>query len=175
MLSLFRNLTLLILVSAAISACGFQPVYQQKSADNVQSKYDFSSVAVSQINFGRPGQQLQSKLEDLLNPTGKSSEKRYNLRVDVEKKREGIAITQEREITRYNLVVTAKYKLEDRETGKTVDEGTSRMFGSFDAVESDFGTYAAEEDTLARIMGELANNIQVKLTSYFARQPAAKN
>lgn len=152
------ELALVIALAIILSGCGFRPVYELKTGER-----SLSEISVRPVDFGRAGQILTTELEDLFNPGRKASAPKYTLFLALDRKKEGLAIQQDKEVTRYNLIVKADYRLEEIGAGKVITSGSSRVFGSFDAVESDFGTYAAEEDTLNRIMKELAKNIEMKL------------
>lgn len=153
------------------SGCGFSPVYGERGhrapQEDGKLRESFAAVRVDPITFGRAGQRLQGQLEDLLHPAQEKVQDRYVLHVDLKKNIEGLGIQRNREITRYDLEVTATYRLTEIATGRELTKGTSRMVEGYDAALSDFATFSAEEDTLQRIMGELARDIHTRLSSYF--------
>ena len=146
-----------------VQGCGFSPVYKQGQSVNV----DLSSVKVQEISFGRAGQVLQTKLENLLNPKRAATDTKYRLSIQMKKRRDALGIERTREITRYNLTVTASYALKDTQTGEVVHKGQSQITSGYDAVASDFATYTVEEDTLLRVMEEIAKDIRFQLAGKF--------
>ncbi len=154
-----------------LASCGFTPVYQDHSKEQAGDKQlstKLASVAVKPIDFGRPGQVLHTDLEQLFNPNGAAAgvPSRYTLDVSLERRKDASAIQRDRQITRYTMLVTAKYVLHDRKGG-VVTKGQSLITGSFDAASSDFSNYTAEEDTVMRIMHEVAKDIDFQLMSVF--------
>jgi len=164
MLSL-RKYFLLLLI-APLFACGFTPVYRSIDGSGGELITDLQSISVDEIAFGRAGQILKTDLERLFGDN-QYAHKKYRLHIDLEKRKEGIAIEKNREVTRYNIIITAKYELIKNDGGKVVNKGNSQITGSYDAFESDYATYAAEEDTIIRIVRELAKDIRFRLASSF--------
>ncbi len=174
---LLYRIIAVLLIFALVQGCGFSPMYSKKGNNNLKSlnqkeresvKDSLRKVTISKLDFGRPGQILVSDLEDLLNATNSNGEKKYSLNITITKSKAALATEKNREITRYNLVVDAEYRLVDLTTGAEINHGRSRITESYDAVESDFATYAAEEDSLKRIMKEMAHDIYFKISTYFA-------
>jgi len=167
-----------LLLSA--QGCGFTPVYQQNPQADASKQEsnstinELAAINVSPIQFGRAGQELQTQLQDLLNPSSLNIPAQYALKITLTKQREAMAIEQNREITRYNLVTKATYRLVDSQTGEVKHKGNSRIVGSYNAVESDFATHTVEQDTLSRIMTEMARDIRFKLSAAIAKNNAPK-
>ena len=157
MLSQLKKITLLFVLAITIQSCGFSAIYGEYS----ELKQKLAAVSVKKIDFGKTGQEFQTELEDLLNPTKADVAKtKYSLVIKLNKRRDALIIEQDREITRYNLILAAEYKLIDSTTGNEISSGTEKVTGSYDAVESDFATFTVEEDTLKRVTKELAKVIR---------------
>lgn len=155
-----------------LTACGFEPLYAAKQ--NEGSVLIGSSFKVDNVDFGRPGQKLQYRLEDLLNH-GRNENKIYRLKVALEKRTDGIGIQKDRFITRYNVRVRAVYEVFDIATSKKVIAGTSSMVGGYDAVTSQFGTYAADENVTLSLMDELAKDIVLSISTKLSDAKSMKN
>jgi LPS-assembly lipoprotein len=151
-----------IALTLVLTACGFEPLYAANQ--NEGSVLIGSSFKVDKIDYGRPGQKLQYRLEDLLNH-GKNGEKQYRLNVALEKNTDGVGIQKDRYITRYNVRVRAVYEVFDIATSKKILSGTSSMVGGYDAVTSQFGTYSADENTTLSLMDELAKDIVLSIST----------
>jgi LPS-assembly lipoprotein len=169
-MSLLRNIAVVLLL-ASVSACGFKPVYKDYGADKTLSA-SLAAIEVAPLRQDRHEQVLHSALQDLFHPSGSADiPTKYVLEVALERRRDASAIQRNREITRYNLSVVAKYLLKDKATGKVVKKGTSRMSGSYDIAASEFSNYTAEGDTISKIMREIAKDIRFQLTTGFLDKP----
>jgi hypothetical protein len=167
-----KNIITIILV-LALAACGFQPLYAEQQ--NNKSILVGSSFDIQKIDkFGRAGQKLQYELEDLLNYS-KGGEKKYRLVVAPEKTKEGIGIQKDRFITRYNLRVRATYQVFDIASNRKIFDGATQAVGSFNAVDSDFGTYSLEENTLISLMDELAKDITLSISTKLSDAKSVEN
>lgn len=145
-----------------VTSCGFEPVYKANGGKNLRT--ELRTVKVEKIDFGRHGQELQTELEKIFNPRDIPAAPKYSLSIKLTSSKGGQAIQQNREVTRYDMSVTANFVL--KEIGaKEIEKGTSRMVSSYDVVDSDFATYAAEEDALTRIMEEMARDISFKIAA----------
>ncbi len=150
-------------VIVVLAGCGFKPVYKQDSKVVPELK----QVAVTPIkDQGRAGQILETTLEDLLNPTRTTTEQAYTLDVAVNTQRQAVALERSREITRYNIVVTAHYTLKDA-AGKQLKKAKARAISSYDAVISDYANFASERDGTRRAMKDIAHQIRSGLVQYF--------
>ncbi len=153
----------LVAVVVLVSSCGFKPLYAQKGRDGTRSCSNFKVEKAKNPTLG--AQRLQYRLQDSLNLACINTDKNYKVIVNVSREREAIAIQKDREITRYNLNLVGSYTVVDTTTNKPVDTGTSIMVGGFDAVFSDYGTYALEHDTEKKLYEEMANDLSLKISS----------
>jgi LPS-assembly lipoprotein len=171
-MSLQRNL-FFVLIALTLSSCGFQPFYaKQTLGSSARVPFD---VGVEPIALGRTGQILQNELQHLFNPLSQDVPQEYVLSVDLEEKISPLVIERDRTVSRYNLVYKARYSLKDPRSGKVINRGVSKVVGSYDAVESDFATYAAQKDTSERAMVELAKDIKVRLMAFLLKHREAQN
>ena len=74
-------------------------------------------------------------------------------------KRQGVGITPDNAITRYNLTGSIDWTLTDRTSGARVTGGTVASFTSWSATGSTVAGLAAEEDAALRLMRRLADQI----------------
>lgn len=171
-LSQNKGKTLVFLTVASlllVQACGFSPVYKKQKNPNgdVDISTSLQSVKVSKIGRGIKGQQLQAKLEDLFNPTRIENTKEYILSIKLNQKKEAQLVRKIRDIDRYNIVLTGKFTLKDKATNKEVYKGKSKIISGYGVVDSDFATLSAEEDTIKRVIDEMAKDINFKIADYF--------
>lgn len=160
-LSLLKNFALAAII-ISISSCGFKPLYENKERKRGE---DCNNFTVLDNKYSRvPFQKLKYNLQDALNLACISPDKNYKVKVNITKNREGVGIQKDREVTRYNLSLLGSFDVLNSEN-KTVTSGTSKMVGGYDAVISDYGTYALEQDTELKLLEEMANDISLKIAS----------
>jgi LPS-assembly lipoprotein len=156
---------LLISAAAALSACGFRPLYATGSGGGGMTQY-FQQVLVEPIQ-GRQGVHLRNQLMDTFTPGGTPTNAAYRLSIRLEEQKEGLAIQQDTRITRYNYNLTAKYELKDAVSGQILDRGISRSIAPYNVVDSQFATMSAERDAQERAAREVGEDIRTRLGLYF--------
>ena len=126
-------------------------------------------VSVAPIEAGRGGQVLQTELEDLLHPDNVFPTPRYTLKVTLEEAKQPIVIERNARVSRYNLVMIARYELVDLNSGATVYRNETKRIGSYNASLSDFSTYVAEGDARNRNIKQLANDMVMRISEKLKR------
>ena len=149
----------------ALSACGFRPLYAVGTTPEGVSTY-FTQVFVEPIP-GRQGVHLRNQLMDGLTPEGTPSAAAYRLSIKLEDVKEGLAIQENTQITRYNYSLIAKYELRDSVSGEVLDHGTTRAIAAYNVVDSQFATQSAERDAQERAAREVGEDIRLRLGLYF--------
>ena len=169
-MSLLRKLVLSLCVCLMVAACGFTPVYSTQNKKLTTN--ELAAIRVEPIR-SREGAILVNKLEQMLTQGDYSQPQKYKLTITLSRDRTAIAIERDRTISRFRLVLTAKYTLKDTSTGKVIDSGLLKREGGYDKVESDYATYVSEEDAINRIARELAEDFRIHLTSALLQKKAA--
>ena len=167
MLSLLKSYFVLVLV-LVVASCGFKPLYKKAEGENAHSCTNFTVAKMKA--FRVPGQKMQYELQDALNQACINQDKNYRVEVDLSKTKGALAIQKNRAITRYNLTIVGNYRVYEDAAEKPSYQGTSTMVGGFDAVTSDYGTYALEEDTQVKLMDEMANDMALRISSQILRK-----
>ncbi|MDX8355048.1 LPS assembly lipoprotein LptE [Cognatiyoonia sp. IB215182] len=136
----------------ALGGCGFAPVYGEDNALRNQISFRTQdSVA---------GFELRGRLEERL---GVASSPRYVLSVRQSSRRRTAAITDDGDITRFNLLGTANWVLSDRSTGTRIKAGQVQTFTGYSATGATSATQAAEDDAVRRLSVALADLIVTRL------------
>lgn len=164
-----------VLAAAAISlaGCGFRPLYAVGTTPDGMSSY-FGQVYVDPIP-GRQGVHLRNQLLDAMTPDGTPTNAAYNLNVQLSDTKEGLAIQENTQITRYNYTLTAKYELRDAVSNEVLDKGTARAIAAYNVVDSQFGTQSAERDAQERAAREVGEDIRLRIGLYFENRFGTKN
>lgn len=154
---------IVVLATMIIASCGFSPVYKSTEGEaSVQQQ--LAKVKISSPD-SLEGQAFKTRLEDLINPTAKQSEKEYLAEYNLSIAEVPLAIQQDRTITRFKIIITADYTMTKIETGEVVSKGEIRREGGYDKVESDYATYISQEDTKKRVLREVAEDARVRIMS----------
>lgn len=156
---------LLVLAAAMlIAACGFQPLYGGGKKGVVVS--EMNAVRIEPI-ADRTGQELHNHLLDLLNPTGRPAHPKYLLKITLSESITNLAVRKSEIATRANLRITANYILSRADDHQTLTTGNSSVVGGYDILSSSFSRLVSEDDARARVVRELAGEIQTRLAAYF--------
>ena len=161
-----------LVAAVSLSACGFRPLYATGTTPDGMSSY-FTQVFVEPIP-GRQGVHLRNQMLDALTPGGTPSAAAYRLSIKLEDVKEGLAIQENTQITRYNYSLTAKYELRDSVSGEVLDHGTARAIAAYNVVDSQFATQSAERDAQERAAREVGEDIRLRLGLYFENRFGAK-
>ena len=144
-----------VLALLALGGCGFTPALGTGGAarqligtvraQDPENQQDFIVVA---------------RIEDRL---GRADVALYDLRYTARTSAEGVAITGEGAITRYNLIGSVDWTLTRRSDGQRMAGGSEDSFTSYSATGSTVAGLTAKEDATRRLMAILADQIVARL------------
>lgn len=154
-----------ILAAMLLAGCGFSPMYARDSA----AVAELAAVSVDPIEE-RIGQILRNELIDRLTPRGDPPSPRYHLNITITESRAALAVQSDTNITRFNLRLTVEFSLVDVATGEELYHDTTVAIGSYNAVQSDFATLVAEQDSTRRAARKAGEDIHTLLRVYFSRE-----
>ncbi|MEL0091109.1 MAG: LPS assembly lipoprotein LptE [Rhodospirillales bacterium] len=158
----FSRITLL-LVAAAVSGCGFQPLYgQRENSGSTKLAIDVMPIA------DRDGQVLRAGLRRSFDF---SSPAVYRMEVKLSEKLNVVAIDQAGDVTRRRMTKTANWQL--TKFTPTKEErpirGVVRVFEAYNVFASDFSNLTAERAARERAAGRLAEMIAIDVTAKLRR------
>ena len=172
-MSRFLGLVFSLAATMSLGGCGFRPLYAVGTTPEGVSSY-FTQVFVEPIP-GRQGVHLRNQMMDALTPEGTPSAAAYRLSIKLEDVKEGLAIKENTQITRYNYSLTAKYELRDSVSGEVLDHGTARAIAAYNVAISQFATQSAERDAQERAAREVGEDIRLRLGLYFENRFGSKS
>ncbi len=160
---------LLLCATAALTGCGFRPLYGKAGGSDVAA---LSAVQVDQIP-DRIGQKLRNLLVERLSPKGQARRTIYTLKVKLTESRHDLAIRKDETATRANLVITANFQLVDsRRAQPGIFTGAATSINSYNVLKSDFATLSAERDARDRALRKIADEIRLRVAAAM-RDPRA--
>ncbi|MEQ9146178.1 MAG: LPS assembly lipoprotein LptE [Parvibaculaceae bacterium] len=167
-----KLLGLVLCFSVVLSACGFSPLYATRNAATGTSVV----TELAAISVQAPGDQLnralRQALEDRLRADG-SLPARYTLQLRSTLAERDVAIQQDTEVTRKNLVVTSDFALIDMESGDTLYDASVVAIAAYNRVASEFANIIAERDARDRAATQAAEEIRASVAVFFQRQHGA--
>jgi LPS-assembly lipoprotein len=157
----------LAVLGLALAGCGFQPLYDPGSP----AAEMLGRVEVAPMN-GRVGFEMRERLIRRLGP---ASDAEYLLEVDLDLRREGVAITQKNITTRYNVIGNAEFRLMPIAGGAAVLKGDVFSLTGYSAPDDEtttaFASRAAEKAAETRLALTLADQIVTRLALGAASLP----
>jgi len=125
-------------------------------------------VAVAAIP-GRAGQIVRNKLLNLLHLKIAADQPVFKLSVSLKESREGMAFQQDDSATRFNLRLTAQFKLTDIRNGQSLLVSNARAISAYNVVRSDYANLINRRDALRRAAESVAESIRDRIAVYFSR------
>ncbi len=163
MWSFNRRQTLGLLALPLLAGCGFAPIYAQGTAARALSGKIVLGPVTDRLSF-EMNEQLELRL-------GKATVPIYILDVKTEIESQGLAITSDASITRFNLSAVADYSLIPVAGGNAVLTARVRSFTAYSATASAYATRIAERDARRRLAVNLADQIATRLAAAAAELP----
>lgn len=143
-----------------LAGCGFQPAY---GTDGVAA--DLQGRVALQDPSERDEFDLVARFEDRLGrPNAPIYDLSYSLRTD----EDGLGISAQQEITRYNVLGYLDFVLRDRRTGLIVAQGSTSNFTGYSATGNTITTVTAQRDAYARLMVLLADQTITRILAVLA-------
>ena len=165
-----RRLVLLGL-GAALGGCGFRPLLKE-GKEGSQVQQELAAVEVPMMG-SRVGFLVRSSLLDQLNPAGPAVPSRYLLTISLRRRNSALGIQLNNTITRFNLTLTANFRLLDSADRRVLYESVVRRVASYNASRAPYAELTAELDAERRAAREVGTDIRTQLAIYFARQEEA--
>ena len=160
---------------AALSGCGFQPLYMPTaSGGGGAAQRELAAVQVALIP-DRPGQLLRQALQDRLEMGASGSVRRYDLTVGYWIAGEGIAVQSDNIATRIRAIGNADWTLVAQDAGRTrLTGGFARAIDALNVIDEQYFGADLENETLQRRLAQaLAEQITTQLAIYFRKRAAA--
>ncbi len=151
---------------AALSACGFKPLYGTNSEIG-RAQEQLETVSIAQLNT-KLGVMVRNNLLDRLSPGGAPANPRYRLELGLREQTIGVGVRLDASVTRFNYLLMSDYKLVDKETREIVFTSSSRSQVAYDVVRSQFATVIAKQDAQKRAARDVSEDITLRLALFFA-------
>ncbi len=157
-------------LGAALGGCGFRPMLRQVKNTDVQNELAAIEVKAPR---DRVGYLVRDNLLDQLNPSGAEVANRYLLQINLQRRNTALGIQLDNTATRFNLTLTARFRLIDMATQQVVYNSVVRRVASYNAIRDPYAELAAELAAEQNAAREVGNDIQTQLAIHFVRQAEA--
>ena len=155
---------LVLITLLILGACGFSPVYSNKSVETNLSHIEISIIP------NREGQIVRNHLIDRLYGDGYPVNAEYRLDVSgITENIVEIGIDKDDEASRAQLRQSATFTLTDLQTQKPVLKRTVRATSGYNILAGQFTTFVTEADARTQALNAIANEIITQLELYFNR------
>lgn len=169
--TLVRTLSLAALIAGAglLAACGYRPLYGSSGLSSSASSSAVAALSATEVAriADRPGQMLRTELERRFH-VPRPTDARYRLTVVYHESKETLAEQKSGAVTRANLRTQGVYRLTRIGDGVLLNEGTASAVASYNLLDSEFATLAAEKNARERAVETLADAIRTRLAIYFS-------
>lgn len=162
---MFR-LSAFIFMAALIQACGFTPVHKTSSG---LSNHAYSNVKIVSLNGKNPddkeaGFHIKQNMIDRIG----QGDGTHILEITptLIQRRQGI--TGDDIASRFEISLTAGYRLVDNKTGEVLTKGGLRSISSFGSPTDPYGRISAEESAAERLATSIADDLIIALSKYYA-------
>lgn len=161
-----RAFMFLWLLLSCLSACGFSPVYNRGG----QALPAFGQIHIDGIP-DREGQYLRNALMDRLYRGGRPADPVYTLKLSrIEEHKSELDVTKGSDATRAQLRLSAKMRLVDNASGKTVMQRDLSSTASYNILQSQFTTRVSEQNTRENVLDDLARQAETQLALFFGKR-----
>jgi LPS-assembly lipoprotein len=157
----------LIAISALVlSACGFTPLYGPQSVTKGLGAIEVVAAE------GRAGYLLREKLDDAL-ARDVNVLPSHRLVYTVKETRYARGVRVDNVANRYELNLSASWRLLDVKTGQVVRADTTSAAVTYDSADQPYASIAAQQDSQERAAAEVARKIQLELAAWLAGKAKA--
>ena len=173
-----RGLFATCVVAAALGGCGFTPLYGEHStAAGPGVSAELSHVAIRQLP-DRQGMRLRQVLREQLQPRGEISGQaggtaQYDLDVTLTTRVEELGVRRDATSSRANFILSASFYLS--ESGQRVYGDRVQSIVSYNILDDQYATVAAQSDAEERAIREAGQSIKTRLAVYFVKRAKAQS
>jgi LPS-assembly lipoprotein len=152
----------------ALGGCGFRPLLAESEGDDAV-RDQLAAIEIRGLQGSRLGQLVRNGLTDQLDPTSARPPSRYSLIVELRRRTRSLGIQLDNTITRYNLTLTARFKLLDQSNRRLLYGSRVTRVASYNVSREPYADLIAEEDAERRAAREVTIDLRNLLATYLAR------
>lgn len=159
----------LVIALTLLAGCGFKPLYATTATSPGGAALNQTALAVI---ADRDGQKLRNLLTDRMHLRGTPQQPLYRLAITLERSETELGIRKDATASRAQLTLIAKMALTDT-AGKMLLTTTAQSSVSYNKLDAQYATLAAEENATDRALRTIADKIVNRLAVHFGATPPA--
>lgn len=167
---MWRRRTLLLALGASLGACNFRPLYLAEGPADAAVQEELAAIEIRGLG-GRLGYLVRTALLDELNPASAEVPPRYVLDVDLRARSQELGIQLDNTITRYNLLLTAAFRLQAKDRPDVLYASRVQRVASYNVSREPYADLSAAREAERRAAQEVARGIRTLLAVHLARTP----
>ncbi len=154
-----------------LTACGFTPVYSNKSVSTNETVRDIMANTYIDIIPDRTGVALRNQLIDRFYTNGTPSNPDYILKISaIQNERDNLDITESADATRVQIRMQTNMQLLDARTKEVLTSQRILSISSYNVLASEFATRVSRQATQDNAIADLAKQIETRISLHFAAQ-----
>lgn len=159
--------------SGSLAGCGFTPVYGEHGHGSTAAGPRVANVRIASMGPGEIGMYMRESLLDNITGSVEPEHPTHVLFVSPQVAESSILVQSNAYVTRYNVAVSATYKLTDMATGQVVTEGQTRALSAYNVIQSEYATLVGKRDAERRAADTAAHDISMRVALYFSHNTGA--
>ena len=160
-------------VSGGLAGCGFTPVYGEHGRGSTADGPKVANVRVASMGPSEIGLYMRESLLGDISGSIEPEHPTHVLVVSPQVSESSVLVQTTGYVTRYNVSVSASYKLMDSITGQVVTEGQTRALSAYNVIQSEYATLVGKRDAERRAADTAAHDISMRVALYFSHNTGA--
>lgn len=162
--------SVLLALGTLLGGCGFRPMLKQ--VDDARVRTELAAIEVK-TPVDRVGYLVRDNLLDQLNPAGIEVPPHYLLQISLGRRSTALGIQLDNTATRYNLTLTARFRLLDTSNQRVLYSSVVSRIASYNAIQDPYAELAAALNAEERAAREVSADIRTEIAIHFVRQAEA--
>jgi len=159
-------LTFTVFMTTVLSACGFTPMHNTASDGSGLTDIAVELNKGQRITDDQAGFFITQRLRDRIGKSASTSP--YRLVITPQYTRRRLGLSDGDVASRYDITVTAIWKLIDAKTGETLDNGLTSSISTFGAPAGPYGVITADNVGVEQAAQSTADKLVIKMAQYLA-------
>lgn len=151
-----RRAVAALAAAGAAAACGFTPLYGTGDSD-LRGAFRVEGAD------GREGYRFREQFRRRVGDPRPDAP--WTVEVALAFDEDGLGITPDDDVTRYNVDGEARYVVRRRRDGAQVASGVARSVSAYSTTASPYATRIAQQDTLRRVAADLADRVFAQIAA----------
>jgi len=157
---------------AGLGACGYKPLYGSAPTGSKTASLSSDLARVQIVPIAdRSGQLLYNHLKDEMHPRGEAASPTHRLTIRLRELKQDLGIRSDAQATRGNLILIARVRLDEAESGRTVFTTVEQTVVSYNIlIDNRYSTTITERRSRRTGLETLAEQISRRVALFMNRR-----